>query len=218
LNDRNPSRFTTFALAGMFALGIAAAGGRDVSAQAPPPPPVPSGMPTQMPTVAPAPTVSVTPLSVPTPLPSVTAAPPTAPPTPSPRGRRGSTPRPSGSGSPAPTATPTSPAFASLDGTWEVQVQYPDHTLYSFFVLRQKDNALSGAWRVDGKEYPLEGTYDGRLIRITVKQPAGEVSMAGYVENASDMVGLVDYGKGGTSPPFTAEHRGPAPHGLLQKY
>jgi hypothetical protein len=203
LNDRRPNRFLPIAFAGVFALGLAASGSGLVRAQAPPPPPVPNP--------------SATPLPAPTLVP--TAAPtqaPTQAPSPSPRGRRGGRPAPAASGKPEPTATPTSPAFASLDGTWEVEVQYPDHTNYSYMVLRQRDSTLSGTWRLDGKEYPLQGTYDGRLIRMSIKQTAGEVALSGYVENASDMVGLVDYGKG-TSPAFTAEHRGPPPHGLLQR-
>jgi hypothetical protein len=116
---------------------------------------------------------------------------------------------PKATANPEATATPTSPAYASLDGTWEVQVQYTNRTDYSYIALKQGDNgALTGQWKIDGKMYPLDGTYDGRLIHMVAKGPGGEVTLSGYVETASDMVGLVDYGSGKTQVAFTAEHRG----------
>ena len=74
------------------------------------------------------------PLATPTVLPSVAPEPsdasaiPTVPPTPTaaPRHGRhkgGPTAAATDTPSPGPTATPTSPAFSTLDGTWEVQVQ-----------------------------------------------------------------------------------------------
>jgi hypothetical protein len=116
---------------------------------------------------------------------------------------------PEASTSPGATATPTSPAYATLDGTWEVQVQYTNRTDYSYIALKQGDSgALTGQWKVDGKTFPLGGTYDGRLIRMVAKGPDGDVTLSGYVESATDMVGLVDYGTGKTQVAFTAEHRG----------
>jgi hypothetical protein len=113
------------------------------------------------------------------------------------------------------TPTPTSPAFATLDGTWEVQVQHPDTTDYSYLIIKQAaDGVLTGNWRIGKTLYPLDGTYDGRLIKLVVKEPSGDVTLSGYVETASDMVGLVDYGAGkGTPVAFTAEHRS-RPKGL----
>jgi hypothetical protein len=159
------------------------------------------------------------PIQTPKPLPDVTLnpVPPTPMPAPTraPRGRRGSS-TPSPAQTPGPTPTPTSPAFASLDGTWEVQVQYPDHTTYSYFDLHQTADALAGNWRYEAKVYPLDGTYDGRLIRMVVKMGGGNVTLAGYVENASDMVGLADFG-GGKSIAFTAEHRAAPNRNLLKR-
>ncbi len=171
----------------------------------PPPPPVPvrSAAATQAPTIAPAPT------DVPSPSPS-----------PAPRGRKGR-PKPAlpeATTAPEPSATPTSPAFATLDGTWEVQLQYIDRTEYSYFTLVQAPTgALSGVWKVGGKTYPLDGTYDGRLIRIVVKEPTTDVTISGYVEGASDMVGTMDLMGGKTDPTaFTAEHR-PSSKGSIFK-
>ncbi|MFY9779170.1 MAG: hypothetical protein WAJ85_01505 [Candidatus Baltobacteraceae bacterium] len=116
---------------------------------------------------------------------------------------------------PEPTATPTSPAFATLDGTWEVQLQTYSATAYSYLAITQHENGvLSGSWKLGKTSYPFDGTYDGRLIKLVVKEPSGDVTFSGYVETASDMVGLVDFGAGKGSPvPFTAEHRG-HPKGL----
>ncbi len=183
-----------------------------VNAQNPPPPPPPSVPgPTPAPSVAPAngepapaPTV---PLAIPTELPASPS------PTPSPEGRRhrGRHESPAGSASPTPepSATPTSPAFATLDGTWEMQLQFIDHTEYSYLVIAQKEGGvITGVWRVNKHEWPFEGTYDGRLIRMLVKEGDDSVTLSGYVEGASDMVGTVDTGAAKGSPTaFTAEHR-----------
>jgi penicillin-binding protein-related factor A (putative recombinase) len=107
-----------------------------------------------------------------------------------------------------PAPGPTSPAFATLDGNWEVQVQYIDHTDYSRFTLKQSGQTISGAWIVEKETFPLEGTYDGRLFKFTVKQPNATLSMSGFVETATDMVGIIDRGKGDTTA-FTATHRTP---------
>jgi hypothetical protein len=153
-------------------------------------------------------------------IPSATAAPPPGPaptlaaPSPAPaRGRRGrAAASPGPSAEPSPTATPTSPAYATLDGTWEVQIQYLDHTDYEFLDLTQQSNgALGGTFRYDKKPYALEGSYDGRLIRMVAKEPGGDVTLSGYVEGATDMVGLIDFGTGKGQPvAFTAEHHGPS--------
>jgi hypothetical protein len=137
------------------------------------------------------------------------AATPAETPTPGGRHRRRESPTSSATSSPEPSATPTSPAFATLDGTWEVQVQYIDHTDYSYLVVKQNGTGeLAGTWRVNGKQYPFDGSYDGRLIRVLVKEPTGNLTWSGYVEGASDMVGTIDFGQGKADPtPFTAEHR-----------
>ncbi len=177
--------------------------GTPAGAQAPPPAPTPPA-----------------PQTLGTPGPSVTLnpVPPTPSPSAEPRGRRGRarpTPAPSGAKTPEPTPSPTSPGFASLDGSWEVQVQYIDRTTYSYLDVQQTTNTLAGFWRYEGKKYPLEGTYDGRLIRMVAKFPQKNVTLSGYVENASDMIGLVDFGDGKTVA-FTAEHRA-RPKPILQR-
>ncbi|MEO6991804.1 MAG: hypothetical protein ABI346_09840 [Candidatus Baltobacteraceae bacterium] len=176
-----------------FVLGFGPKAGAGLGAQpvtTPPPPPTPGA--SALPTLA-----------------------PTSSPTPAPSRKRGRVPPPEAgpTATPAPTATPTSPAFSTLDGSWEVQVQRIDRTTYSRFEIRQTASILSGSWVVDKVNYPLEGTFDGRLFRMSVKLPAGAYALNGYVENSTDMVGVLDNGKGEipfVNPiAFTAEHRAP---------
>jgi hypothetical protein len=209
-----PHRFVSFTISSALALAVAFAPGPAlVNAQVgPPPPPVPNGTP-QPPVTTPPPAGNVTPLPSGAPIP--TTAPSLAPlPSASPegRGRRRRRESSSASPEPSPSATPTSPAFATLDGTWETQVQYIDHTDYSYLVIKQNATGeLSGVWRVNGKQYPFDGSYDGRLIRLLVREPSANLTFSGYVEGASDMVGTIDFNPGKADPtPFTAEHRAPA--------
>jgi len=207
-------RYGPFAVASAIALAVAFAPGRssvDAQVGGPPPPPVPNG--TGNPALTtPAPQGSATSLPsnapIPTSAPSGSASPAPSS-TPAFGGRRRRRETPSSTPSPEPSGTPTSPAFATLDGTWEVQLQYIDHTDYSYLVVHQNGTGeLSGEWRVSGKQYPFDGSYDGRLIRVLVKEPTGNLTWSGYVEGASDMVGTIDFGQGKADPtPFTAEHR-----------
>jgi hypothetical protein len=206
---RFPNRFVSFTIAGAVALAVAFEPGHErVLAQAPPPPPVPSGSPAEPPSTA-GTAPPATPL--PTTAPSVEAS-PAALPSPEGRRRHRREPGPAASPEPSPSATPTSPAFSTLDGTWETQVQYIDHTDYSYLVIKQNATGeLSGVWRVSGKQYPFDGSYDGRLILLHVKEPSVTLNFSGYVEGASDMVGTIDFAQGKGDPtPFTAEHRAAA--------
>jgi len=194
---RFPRNVPTLGIALTLALTVAlwpAARARVGAQNNPPPPPVPGVTPT-----------ASSPASA---IPSGAGIPSLAP---SPQGRRGhrSHPADTSTPTPEPSATPTSPAFATLDGTWELQLQYQDRTDYSYLVVAQKDTTISGVWRISKSvQYPFEGTYDGRLIRMLIKKPDGTVTMSGYVEGASDMVGVLDTGNGQAVPTaFTAEHR-----------
>lgn len=101
-----------------------------------------------------------------------------------------------------------------------MQVQRVDGTAYSQFALHQDATTLSGTWTLAGKKYNVDGTYDGRFFRLNAKLPDGSYTLSGYVENSTDMVGIVDNGKGQIrfiNPlAFTAEHR--APHGKPPVY
>ncbi|GAC1303393.1 MAG: hypothetical protein NVSMB19_13350 [Vulcanimicrobiaceae bacterium] len=206
--DRPQRLVTSLAVCGAVAFGVAfnPSTATGVRAQAaPPPPPAPNSttrLATPAAAASPLPSAKPVPTASATSLPEVTG-----------RKRRGkpsnNAPQPAASGNPEPSATPTSPAFATLDGTWEFQLQFIDRTEYSYLTIVQGTaGAISGTWKVSGKTYPFDGTYDGRLIRLLVKEPTGNVTMSGYVEGASDMVGTVDLGNGKTEPTaFTAEHR-----------
>ncbi len=195
------------ALAGVSCAFAFVVAGARVEAQAPPPP-IPVG-PTSPPTSAPGANPAAT--VIPSP---ILSAPVSPSPSPAPRGRHRRETTPS-TPAPEPSGTPTSPAFATLDGSWEVQLQYIDHTDYSYLDITQnKDMTLQVNWRVGGKSYPFTGTYDGRTINLLVAGPKGNLTWAGYVEAASDMVGTVDLGDGKTDASgnidktaFTAEHR-----------
>lgn len=163
----------------------------------------------------------------PTPQPTATPLPPVNPgaspliqlplsgatPTPTPgRGRRGRGSSPASSPSPAASGqTPAPPQFTTLDGTWEVEVQMPSKTLYSHWDLRQTGQGgadISGIWDRGGKptkKDSLTGTFDGRLFKFSATQGGTQYTFTGYVENYSDIVGMMSDGKNNT--PFTAEHR-----------
>jgi hypothetical protein len=167
----------------------------------------PLGAPAQAATTAAATAApSVTPSATPVPAATAAATPAPAPaptPEPGPR-RRGRNDEPID----FPSAGPTSPAFATLDGIWEVQVQYIDRTDYSHFTLKQNGQTIAGTWNVEKASYPIEGTYDGRLFRFSIKQPTATLQLSGYVETASDMVGIIVPEKGANTA-FTASHRSP---------
>ncbi len=99
-----------------------------------------------------------------------------------------------------------------------MQLQYTDRTEYSYLVIAQQPTGtISGTWRVDKQAFPFDGTYDGRLFHVVVKEPTRSVTLSGYVEGASDMVGLVDLGNGTTSTAFTAEHRASQKGSIFKK-
>jgi len=209
-----PRLSLSLAICGALACAVSFGPAGNVNAQsttAPPPPPAPNSTARA---ATPRPATLPTPSALPSPLAGVPASP-------EPKGRkrgRSASPTTPSSAAPEPSATPTSPAFATLDGTWEVQLQFIDHTEYSYLTIAQgATGTITGTWRVNNTPYPFEGTYDGRLIRMLVKEPAGNVTMSGYVEGASDMVGTVDLGNGKAEPTaFTAEHR-PSSKGSIFK-
>jgi hypothetical protein len=157
--------------------------------------------------IPPAP-ASPSPVAAPS-LPPATLPPST--PTPGPRGRNRAaattTPTPAASGS----ETPAPPQFTTLDGVWEVELQTRATTFYSHFTLRQSGSQgadVSGIWDQGGnpdKKLPLTGTFDGRLFKFTATLGQNAYTFTGYVENYSDIVGMVSDGK--NDLPFTAQHR-----------
>jgi len=145
-------------------------------------------------------------------LPSPSAAPSVNPTvTPAPRGRRRSSVNPSPSPAASASETPAPPQFTTLDGIWEIELQTRAQTYYSHLTLRQSGAQgadVSGIWDQGGypdKKIPLTGTFDGRLFKFTANYKENEYTFTGYVENYSDIVGMVSDGK--NDLPFTAQHR-----------
>jgi hypothetical protein len=150
-----------------------------------------------------------------TPAPTTPTAAPTAAPaasaSPAPSGRRG---RRGAAPSPEPSASesPEPPQFSTMDGVWEVQLQPltgNGRAVYSHFYVTQKGDQLSGTWlRENNQKVPFTGTFDGRLFKLSSTDGKTAWTFAGYAENFSDMVGLLqtaDPKDKGT--PFTASHR-----------
>jgi hypothetical protein len=139
---------------------------------------------------------------VPSPAPSPSGSP-------SGRGKRG---KPAASPSPEITDSPPPPQFSTLDGVWEIQVQSTTtkRTVYSHIKFVQAGTSLSGYWErpPNHKRSPLTGTFDGRLFSLTIDTGNGtSVTMSGYCENFSDLVGLMKMGASDPGTAFTATHR-----------
>lgn len=143
-------------------------------------------------------------------------APPTAAPTaaptltPAPRRGRGTAAPATSAPSPgsSPSETPAPPQFTTLDGTWELEAQTRMKTYYSHISLKQSGQAgseITGVWDRDNKKLPITGTFDGRLFKFTATDGTKQYTLSGYVENFSDMVGLVIDGTGQMA--FTGQHR-----------
>ncbi len=181
-------------------------------------PPAPSATPVlPAPSAAPA---TPAPVLTPPPLPSITPSAPAVPSaSPSPgRGRHAkAAPAPTPS---APEETPSPPAFASLDGDWEFVESSATEDVYSRLILRQTGQQLLGTWKQKNKSYPVTGEYEnagGKSgIRLTATVDGKEWTMSGYVDNASDMIGILR-DPNGKRIVFTANHRAAAKQELLIK-
>ena len=82
--------------------------------------------------------------------------------------------------------------------------------VYSHLYITQKGDELNGTWRRTDKDtLTLNGSFDGRLFKFSLKDAKGATwTMSGYAENYADMVGLLT----SSDPkdkgvPFTASHR-----------
>jgi hypothetical protein len=142
----------------------------------------------------------------------------TVPPTPQPttsggpvRGHRGGS-SSKATPTPEPTDTPVPPQFQSLDGVWEIEAQPYNKKLavYSHLKIVQTGGQLSGYWEHDPHKTrsPLTGSFDGRLIAISVPLEDGTTTtFSGYVENFGDMVGVIHATPRDNGTPFTGQHR-----------
>jgi len=130
------------------------------------------------------------------------------------RGKRA--PKPSSSAGPS--ETPQPPQFTTLDGVWEIELQPLGKRLatYSHMTIATEGNTLSGHWLSSGvgkrhlfaRTSPMTGTFDGRLISMSVTLPNGNVATySGYVDNFADIVGMYHANDEDPGTAFTAEHR-----------
>lgn len=131
------------------------------------------------------------------------------------RGKRAPGPGASGSPTPrpSPSETPEPPQFTTIDGIWEVEAQPIGKRLatYTHLSLNSTGPNIIGYWQRGGRsapKYPVSGTFDGRLISLTVTMPDGSAAtFSGYVENFGDMVGILRTSDKDPGTAFTAEHR-----------
>jgi hypothetical protein len=201
----------TSRLIGAFAVGFALASAVSVPAQTGGTAPAasPTAPPPQSGTVGGGTAAPAATLGPPATSPATITAPPVAPTlTPEPRGRKGGRPPLNATPTPEPSDTPAPPQFSTLDGVWEIEMQTRAKTFYSHITLKQSGDggtALSGTWVRDEKKIPVAGTFDGRLFKITATDATTDYTLNGYIENFSDMVGLIT--TAGKSTPFTAQHR-----------
>jgi len=146
------------------------------------------------------------PLPPPQPYPGRTAPPANAPivaPTSAQRGRP--SPKPSGKA----TETPPPPQFTNLSGVWEIEEQPGGmQTIYSHLRMQQNaDNTVTGYWLRGKQLLPFNGAFDGRQFKLVVQDGKTQATFAGYEDNFSDMIGLIDLGNGKPPIAFTASHR-----------
>jgi hypothetical protein len=128
------------------------------------------------------------------------------------RGRRAPNPNASGSPSPAPSDTPEPPQFTTLDGIWEIELQPVGKRLATYWHLSVNTTGANiiGYFQTGRKKdkYPMTGTFDGRLISMTVTMPDGTTpTFTGYVESFGDMVGLYRTSDKDSGTAFTGQHR-----------
>lgn len=119
-------------------------------------------------------------------------------------------------GTPAPSSqstTPPPPQFTNLSGVWEIQEQPGGaQTVYTHLLVQQNaDNTLTGYWERGKEKLPFNGAFDGRQFKITVQDGKKQATFAGYEDNFSDMVGLMDDGGGKQPIAFTGSHRKKVP-------
>lgn len=210
-------------LVALVAFGTAAAGVGESQtppgpASTPPPPPAPNiggGNPANSGTTA-APVlvvpngVSPSPIAPAAIASAIATAAPSSSAAPARRGRRNAPPSAAPNPNASPTDTPEPPQFTTMDGVWEIEEQPLDkkQTIYSHLQLTQTGGQITGFWLHDNnKKTPLTGTFDGRLFAFTTSDGKSTVTMSGYAENFSDLVGLLRVGDNANGTAFTGQHR-----------
>ncbi len=111
---------------------------------------------------------------------------------------------------PAPKATPKPPPpqRVGISGVWEIQIQYPNTTIYAHFSMHQHGDALEGTYlSPDGKKSRLAGSLSGENMVVVVTLADGKVlRFESQLNGTTDMVGMLTKANG-KRVVFTASYR-----------
>jgi len=107
-----------------------------------------------------------------------------------------------------PTPKPPPPQRIGISGVWEIQIQYPNKTIYAHFSMHQHGDALEGTYlSPQGKKSRLAGSVSGENMVVVVTLADGKVlRFESQLNGTTDMVGM--YTKAdGKRVVFTASYR-----------
>jgi len=107
-----------------------------------------------------------------------------------------------------PTPKPPPPRRIGISGVWEIQIQYPNKTIYAHFSMHQHGDALEGTYLSPaGKKARLAGSVSGENMVVVVTLPDGKVMrFESQLNGTTDMVGMLTKADG-KRVVFTASYR-----------
>ncbi len=107
-----------------------------------------------------------------------------------------------------PTPKPPPPQRVGISGVWEIQIQYPNKTIYAHFSMHQSGDALEGTYlSPHGKKSRLAGSVSGENMVVVVTLPNGKVlRFESQLNGTTDMVGMFTKADG-KRVVFTASYR-----------
>ncbi len=107
-----------------------------------------------------------------------------------------------------PTPKPPPPKRIGISGVWEIQIQYPNKTIYAHFSMHQHGDALGGTYlSPHGKKSRLAGSVSGENMVVVVTLSDGKVMrFESQLNGTTDMVGMMTKADG-KRVVFTASYR-----------
>ncbi len=107
-----------------------------------------------------------------------------------------------------PTPKPPPPHRVGISGVWEIQIQYPNKTIYAHFSMHQHGDALGGTYlSPQGKKSRLAGSVSGENMVVVVTLADGKVlRFESQLNGTTDMVGMMTKADG-KRVVFTASYR-----------
>ncbi len=107
-----------------------------------------------------------------------------------------------------PTPKPPPPRRIGISGVWEIQIQYPNKTIYAHFSMHQQGDALQGTYlSPHGKKSRLAGSVSGENMVVVVTLADGKVlRFESQLNGTTDMVGMLTKADG-KRVVFTASYR-----------